>query len=119
MIFALLKFLVYPFWMEVYIYAKGGPVWGKEIIIPGFNVKDEQVSQFSWLYRKIFVKEVYGMIILILYKTNNKNATSHVMKFLRMRGPHPELHVSIVIVYKYIIIVFLECNKDHDLITGE
>jgi hypothetical protein len=36
-----------------------------------------------------------------------------------MRGPHPELHVSIVIVYKYIIIVFIECNKDHDLIAGE
>ena len=41
------------------------------------------------------------------------------MKCPRMRGPHPELHVSIVIVYKYIIIVFIECNKDHDLIAGE
>jgi hypothetical protein len=66
MIFALLKFLVYRFWTEVYINAKGGPVVGEGIIIPGFNVKDEQVLPFSGLYRKIFVKKVYGMIIRIL-----------------------------------------------------
>jgi hypothetical protein len=50
-------FLVYPFWAEVYIKSRGGPVVGEGIIIPGFNARDEQVSPFGRLSRKILLNK--------------------------------------------------------------
>lgn len=49
--------------------AKGGPVIGEGIVIPGFQVQDERVPSFGGVWRKIFVKEAYGMIEFLILMT--------------------------------------------------